>query len=446
MSGRLPLSIEPMPGEWWRSYLVRVADCYGVHPFALVRRLYDTDTATRRHLRWTGIALSEQAAERVGAIVNLCPSQVGAMHLSAYDGSVLDFGGKPSSAFDPIAAGPLDRLTLEIVGPLVTSTTDRFCPICIEASPSYRASSWRLLVHLVCTTHQVLLTTAGPKSFPPIAASGADTTRQRVVLERLHPSPANALFFEHLAEQLLFSVGGRWGKLARQVNERPEAALDVVLLAVDRVRSPGYPDYQGLSEWSTLTAAKYLQAPQPLILDAPTRHFPHLLPMHVYGGGLSDLLHRAPVRLSRALASVGAVMAATGRDLHSAATHLPDRRRIVAESNFLRHLIQLEREGRAERFWDLCGDAARQLIRDAVDYRVRERVCRDEDKYRACVAAEPSAYPRTIRTWLVDQWACTYTSSNVRPSVRDGSIESFDRRFGPGMRAALERLVDVGAA
>ena len=52
----------------------------------------------------------------------------------------------------------------------------------------------------------------------------------------------------------------------------------------------------------------------------------------------------------------------------------------------------------------------------------------------------PSAYCRTVRTWLVDQWACTYTSSNVRPSVRDGSIEHYDRLYGPGMRAALERL------
>lgn len=70
----------------------------------------------------------------------------------------------------------------------------------------------------------------------------------------------------------------------------------------------------------------------------------------------------------------------------------------------------------------------------------------DEDVHLAAKTAEPNAYPRTIRTWLVDQWACTYTSSNVRPSVRDGSIEIFDQKYGPGMREALAGLVQRRAA
>ena len=51
-----------------------------------------------------------------------------------------------------------------------------------------------------------------------------------------------------------------------------------------------------------------------------------------------------------------------------------------------------------------------------------------------------------VRTWLVDQWACTYTSSRIRPSILDRSIEDFDRRFGPTMRTALERLSAERAA
>jgi len=51
-----------------------------------------------------------------------------------------------------------------------------------------------------------------------------------------------------------------------------------------------------------------------------------------------------------------------------------------------------------------------------------------------------------VRTWLADQWACTYTSGRVRPSVLDRSIEDFDRRYGPGMRLALEQIVQERAA
>lgn len=108
--------------------------------------------------------------------------------------------------------------------------------------------------------------------------------------------------------------------------------------------------------------------------------------------------------------------------------------------------VSLEDEGRAEQFWRLCENAAVELLREGVDYRHREQVCYDDGAYLAATSAEPAAYVRTVRTWLVDQWACTYTSSNVRPSVRDGSIEHFDRQYGPGMRSALEQHFRWGAA
>lgn len=139
-------------------------------------------------------------------------------------------------------------------------------------------------------------------------------------------------------------------------------------------------------------------------------------------------------------------MSATALDLDAAAAVLPPGRRGTTSSLFLAQLIQLERDGRAERFWSLCAAAASQLVGESVDYRHREQVCGDEEAYLAAASAEPSAYVRTVRTWLVDQWACTYTSSNVRPSVRDGSIEHFDRLYGSGMRAALARLFEEPAA
>ncbi len=134
-------------------------------------------------------------------------------------------------------------------------------------------------------------------------------------------------------------------------------------------------------------------------------------------------------------------VSAAGRTLHAAAEGLPSRRRATTSALFLENLIQLEKEGRAEQFWSLCAAAAIELLRKGTNYRRRELVCNDEDLYLVATAAEPSAYVRTVRTWLVDQWACTYTSSNVRPSVLDGTIEHFDGLYGPGMREALERFL-----
>ena len=85
-------------------------------------------------------------------------------------------------------------------------------------------------------------------------------------------------------------------------------------------------------------------------------------------------------------------------------------------------------------------------MENGVDYRAREAICSDPAAFRVSIHAEPSAHQGMVRTWLVDQWACTYTSSRIRPSILDRSIEDFDRRFGPTMRTALERLSAERAA
>lgn len=63
---RLPLRVEPLPGEWWRSYIVRVADIYGVQPLSVLERVHGIARVDRRHFRWSGIALSEAAARDAG--------------------------------------------------------------------------------------------------------------------------------------------------------------------------------------------------------------------------------------------------------------------------------------------------------------------------------------------------------------------------------------------
>lgn len=438
MTVRLPLRIEPMPGEWWRSYLLRVAVTYGVHPNDVMTRVHGIARVERRHHRWSGIAMADAAAAKAGAVVNLKAHEIQVMHLSAYDGSVLDFDDCSFALFDPGASRDAPPLQQRLVGLLVNATTDRHCPNCLAENPHYRATSWRLLVHVVCTRHQVLLT-SGSHSGRGVEVSAAVTTAQMAVLSRLSPSAENAAFFAHLEAQLSSLIKPRKARQLQLTQRDPQRLLEAFTVAVDRATSPGYPDYQGLADWSPPSAAKYLVAPHTLGFAGPIAVFPHLLPTDLFAEGLSDLLHRAQIRHARAIASVGAQMAATGNVLDSAVLTQPERRRLLTKRSFLEHLIQLEREGRAERFWKLCGTAAEELTREGVDYRSREKVCVDENAFVMARTAEPSAYPRTIRTWLVDQWACTYTSSNVRPSVRDGSIEHFDRLFGPGMRGALSR-------
>ena len=441
MTTRLPLRVEPSPGEWWRGYLLRVAAYYGVHPFNLLGRLHGIDAVERRHLRWSGIAMPDDVARAVAAIVNLSPVEIQGMHLSVFAGSALNFAVRGFEDFDPALAFNVDRLPLGGAGPLVKATRDRFCPMCVHATPGYRAASWRLQVHLVCTRHRLLLK-GGEDTAVNAVIDDAVVDSQCEVLQRLTPSEENAAFFEHLHAQLA-SSNGQWRQnLEQNVLVAPEQVLDTFRLSVERVLTPGYPDYQGLAGWPSGIAARRLRSPDPAVgADVPSDCLPHLLPMHLFSPGLSDLLHRATIRHARAISAVGASMCATGRTLHAAAEGLPSRRRATTSALFLENLIQLEKEGRAEQFWSLCAAAAIELLRKGTNYRRRELVCNDEDLNLVATAAEPSAYVRTVRTWLVDQWACTYTSSNVRPSVLDGTIEHFDGLYGPGMREALERFL-----
>ncbi|WP_083433908.1 TniQ family protein [Nostocoides australiense] len=421
-----------------RGYLLRVADTYGIHPFSLFERLHGISRVERRHLRWSGIAISNTAALAAGRVANLEPEEIQAMHLTAYDGSALDFGDLTPSVFDPTKDLPADRLPMTGAGPLVNAAWDRYCRRCREARPGFRAMSWRLRVHLVCIHHGLLLDTENQSRGEQITATDDDIASQAEVLSRLTPSEQHAGFFADLDLHLASRIPMWRTKLQGRERKSPEAVITSFTTAVQMARSPGYPAYQGLAEWPVTKGARALRAPRCLGFVGTTYGFPHLLPTHLFIRGLSDLLHQPDVRTARAVSAVGSFMSATGRDLSTACVLLPERRRATTAARFLKYLITLEDQGRAEQFWSLCEMAATELLRDDVDYRDREQLCYDEGAYLAATSAEPSAYVRTVRTWLVDQWACTFTSSNVRTSVRDGSIEHFDRLYGAAMRSALE--------
>lgn len=445
MTAPLPLRIDPMAGEWWRGYMRRVATTYGVTPRDLMRPTGAISNHARRDDRWSGIAATHETVDRLAAYLRLEPAEVSAMHLSAYDGSVLRFTKSDHRALDALLPSERRRLPDSRIGDLVAAQLDRWCPHCERQNPGSRAMSWRLQAHLVCRHHRVILRSGdlpGPEWPVPDEALEA----QLEVLSRLGPSPEHADFFAHLHAQLARSVDPPRGVWNHALETAPERTLEAFSVAVQRVTTPGYPDYQGLATWPVPIAAGFVRSPRTPRVSSWPNVFPHLLPTELFVLGLSDLLEGAPIREARTVAAIGATLSVTDESLRDAVQLLPERRRHAATGAFVRHLVRLEQHGQAERFWQLCRRSGLALTQESVDYRARELLCHDERLHEAARTAEPAAYPRTIWTWLVDQWACTFTTSNIRPSVRDGSIEHYDRQFGAGMRAAIARFVTGAAA
>jgi len=280
----------------------------------------------------------------------------------------------------------------------------------------------------------------------PVALTPEVVEAQFEILSRLTPSIDNAAFFVDVEGQLRRANSRGWEPLHLRALKSPDAALVDLVDAVRMALGRGYPDAQGLTEWPVQARTRHIRAPHSLGFTDAWNVFPHLLPTPTFVSRFSDLLYPVRIRDGRAIAALGTVMSATGCDLYTAIKLMPPGRRIRNLSKFFQQLVALEQRGRAERFWDQCQIAVSTVVKDGVDYRAREATCSSPEAFLASRNAEPSAHQGMVRTWLVDQWACTYTSSRVRPSILDRSIEDFDRQFGSMMRSALGRLSTERAA
>lgn len=94
MTTRLPIRIEPLPGEWWRGYVTRVASCYGVQPRALLSSVPGATVLTRQGLTWSGTVATPEAIRELAHAFRLDPREVDRMHLSAFNGSALGFADR----------------------------------------------------------------------------------------------------------------------------------------------------------------------------------------------------------------------------------------------------------------------------------------------------------------------------------------------------------------
>jgi hypothetical protein len=299
--------------------------------------------------------------------------------------------------------------------------------------------TWRLQTQLICVEHCELLVMNDQAPVPMVLAPEIGQM-QVEVLSRLRPTIDNAAFFVDLEGHLRRANSRGWEPLHLRASVTPERALTDLAAAVQMALGRGYPDAQGLTNWPVQARNRHIRAPQPLGFTGDWNVFPHLLPTPTFVGRLSDALFPAPIRDGRAIAALGTLLSATGCDLYTAIELLPPRRRMSHLGKFVQQLVRIEQQGRAEDFWRQCREAVRTVLEEDIDYRAREAVCFDRSAFLASVAAEPGAHEGMVRTWLVDQWACTFTTSRVRPSILDRTIEQFDVRYGPAMLAALERL------
>ena len=157
MTTRLPLRIEPLPGEWWRGYVCRVAVRYGVLPRALLSRVEGATVLTRNGMTWSGTVATEEATQRLAHAFRLEPEEVARMHLSAFTGSALRFDDQDRDHFDPTSPHRAAKHPTQRIGLIVSGVQDRWCPGCIARAPGFRAMTWRLQAQLICVQHSELL-------------------------------------------------------------------------------------------------------------------------------------------------------------------------------------------------------------------------------------------------------------------------------------------------
>lgn len=385
----------------------------------------------------SGVAATPNSMRVLASYFGLTDDQIGALLLTSLDGSALVMSDDDRRRFDPLLTSHSVRpRTTRAMGFINSARSPRMCPTCAAERPERDELTWRIGWHVICTHHGVLITRAPMAGGPVIRATDDQIESQAAVLAHLAPSARNREFFLRLDDYARLTMGKGYQDAAL----KDPSTLAVRLPAfVKSIHDPGFPLSTGL-------IADSHECPKLSLLRAPTTRrqaperiepawFPRLLPLHRVSP-LSDLCYPTTPNQGRVTSALAAYMWAFGCTMADAADELlpgrPSRARAAAQT-----LLRLESEGRLENFWYAVGQAVTAVVSDAIDYRRRERALDDPNTHSIALAAEGRAHSRVIRTWLVDQWACTFTSSNVRPSARTGYIEDFDRQFGTTMRGAL---------
>lgn len=147
MTRRLPITVVPVDGEAWDSYLTRVAEANASNLRDLAERIGLLQD--RRWPAFHGVVIDDQARARASAALDLDPARIDSMHLASYN--------RRAIAIDPL----LDKHTASAArassrAAWVRFTGSRFCPACLAQTGVWQLV-WRLPWTTCCPTHDLVL-------------------------------------------------------------------------------------------------------------------------------------------------------------------------------------------------------------------------------------------------------------------------------------------------
>lgn len=147
MTRRLPITVVPVDGEAWDSYLTRVAGANASNLRDLAERVGLLEN--RRWPAFHGVVIDDQTRARASAALDLDPTRIDAMHLSAYNRRAIDIDPLVDSR-TAAAARASSRVAW------VRFTGSRFCSACLADTGVWQLV-WRLPWMTCCPTHRLVL-------------------------------------------------------------------------------------------------------------------------------------------------------------------------------------------------------------------------------------------------------------------------------------------------
>lgn len=166
---RLALVIAPAPGESFASWIDRMAVDMAVPPGRVADAIGISGAA--RAADGTpllfGVSLAGPVRAAVHAATGVAPDTLDAMHLSVYDGTVLDLGGLEAAG----RRTTLNRTQWALFG------RSRACPRCLAGSDGVWQLWWKLGAAVACPVHAALLLDVCPACGVELRRGTAATAR-----------------------------------------------------------------------------------------------------------------------------------------------------------------------------------------------------------------------------------------------------------------------------
>jgi hypothetical protein len=499
---RLPVRVEPLPGEAWCGYLDRVA-----------ASAHTTTRSLRQHLglgphgdAWVpshrdhGVTMTPQTRTRLATLLDLAGGQLARMQVQHFDTTVLHMSPELISALDPsgqpdgrdYAGTNIHRAGWAEYRPFI-----RACSACRAERPKLWLLSWRLRWHVACVAHEQLI---DDPAVSPRAVSGIDdelvVAQDRMLAladGRPDPSgrPAGDITRDVMAaiEIELFALDppDKPRDLApspAQMADLLPAALDWVLgshgtvldlrrglidTRVQRRNAELLVTRRQLAVTSPVRAAVTRRlavppspVPQLLLVDIAPEHpvelsrvlarrvpgcIPQCIPMDLYRGDPSDLLYPAPLRFGRLAAAIACVISAKQCSPMTAARTLA----LPTEAVWRLASVwqQLYEDGRDDRAWDTVGHVVQVLAERGIDYPTRRRLASTPKVLRLAVSIADPIEETIARRWLLEYWA---HNANQPPVGRNNAgreqraLDRLEAVHGPELQQAMHQLEHETAA